>query len=261
MIFNMVGGGGSSGAAVNVTAVASASALPASADEGDIAIVSTVAVNNVYVQNDTPSAPEAGDVLITTANSSNAPAQIGNITIYPNGFKQYQSGSWVVVTGYVYSGGAWVGLELWLFTTGNAYQNNTGGWGGNDAVTTIDEGENLRIAVSSGSYNHATIYANNKIRAGKYSKLMIVLESTDYACNVRCGFSQSALGTGGASIAWDAYIDIGNYAGSITGPLTHMLDLSSIDDTYEGYFFIYQSSIVNAQKTATAIFSKVYLTN
>ena len=77
MIFNMVGGGKEK--ASKVISVANASALPSSADVGTIAIISSIAVNDVYVNVTAPATPETGDVWITPdAAAENWSYIIGN---------------------------------------------------------------------------------------------------------------------------------------------------------------------------------------
>jgi len=125
MIFNLMGG---TVGAVRTIHANSAETLPTSVAEGTLAIISQTRPGKVLVQNTEPTAPASGDVWISTDVSSSAPIQTGNITIYPSSAKQYVAVAWVTVTAYVFSGGAWIPLETYLFKNGDLYESITGGW-------------------------------------------------------------------------------------------------------------------------------------
>ena len=124
-IFNMVYGGGS-----NITAksYASVELLPTSASENAVAVISDTAVSDVYVQNEEPATPEAGDVWINTSYYSNAQIRTGNITTYPISGKQYVGENWEHVNVYVRNNAEWLMLEVFLFKYGDLFESITGGW-------------------------------------------------------------------------------------------------------------------------------------
>jgi len=125
MIFNMTS---VAAGAVKTIHANSAEALPTSAAEGTLAIISQTRPVKVLVQNTEPTAPDAGDVWVSTGVTSTAPVQTGNITVYPTSAKQYDGSAWVTVSTYVFSNGAWMSLEMYLFQSGDQNESVTGGW-------------------------------------------------------------------------------------------------------------------------------------
>jgi len=121
-------GGGGTGGKVNAISVASAENLPASAKEGTIAVITSTAIKNVYVQNTEPTVVEVGDVWISTGVASTVPVQLGNATLYPSAVKQYVTGEWKSVSAYVFFSGSWMTLEMYLFRSGDQNESVTGGW-------------------------------------------------------------------------------------------------------------------------------------
>ena len=122
-------GGGAGGSKVTAIAVENAENLPASAKEGTIAVITDTAVGNVYIQNTEPDSPAVGDVWVNTGVTSQAPIQIGNVTLYPSAAKQYGDGVWAPAIAKVYLNGAWVELiSGMLYDSGNEFDAVTGGW-------------------------------------------------------------------------------------------------------------------------------------
>ena len=112
MIINT--GGTGSGASLRAIAVASENALPASARDGTIAVVTNTAVSAVYAQNTEPSSPKNGDVWITVSSISTTPIVLGKITLYPAQYKQYVGNAWENVTAFVRCNGVWVQSVMYL---------------------------------------------------------------------------------------------------------------------------------------------------
>lgn len=254
MIINMASGGSAS---VKAVSYPSEAALPSAAKEGTIAIISAVSSGKVYVQNAEPAEPAEGMVWVTVADASNAPIQLGRVTLYPAIVRQYQNGAWVTVEAYVRSGGAWEVLQLRLFETGNPYTAVTGGWNGNSSVTTIEDGENLYLTVGTGSYNAAYVYTGQKIPAGKYKKL-VATGKINYLCTFKISFTQ----TPGSDSANDiTALWVPGYGSYSTDFETIELDLSTLAEDYEGYLQVALISCVDAKKETYAYVNEIYLTN
>lgn len=107
-IFNADGAGRQR---LKVIAAASKAALPATAKDGTIAVITTTAVGTVWAQADEPASHSAGDVWIKTGLSSTAPINLatkGSALLYPKNAAQYIGGQWVSVTLYTRSNSVWV---------------------------------------------------------------------------------------------------------------------------------------------------------
>lgn len=99
--------GGGAGAALKVMAVSSAAALPASAKEDTIAII-TDSIGALYVQEAFPEAG-AGDIWITpedTMFNVNL-SKKGSIMIGIGNVYQYTAGEWIEKHAYIYRDGKW----------------------------------------------------------------------------------------------------------------------------------------------------------
>lgn len=128
-------GGGGSDLNFKVIAVASESALPSTAAENTIAVITTTPISEwemSAVTSPTWSAPE-GFVYITTRASYlgdgiafNAIKKNG-LWVYPTGCQQYVSGAWVQKTAKTYQNGAWVEWTTYLYNRGAINTDVTGG--------------------------------------------------------------------------------------------------------------------------------------
>lgn len=120
VISRFPGGGGVQ--ALNVSAYTSALLLPASAAEGAIGVITSVAIANVRFIGSTPVSPVSGDVWIKGATA--LPAKVvlranPEYVLYPLAAYQYVSSAWVSVPLYVYVSGSWVASgTLWLLGQG-----------------------------------------------------------------------------------------------------------------------------------------------
>jgi hypothetical protein len=94
-----------------VTAVANYASLPSTPTLYQICIISTTAVNNVYMTNTTPTSPVTGDLQIGTGYACKQPIYLdsnGRVAAYPTNAYQYNGTAWVPVDLYTWSGTAWV---------------------------------------------------------------------------------------------------------------------------------------------------------
>jgi hypothetical protein len=148
MIFHpMIGGGSAAG--ISVKAYAEESALPQTAASGALAVISSVGVGNVFVQNPEPSAPKAGDLWVSYKPNGELAVTAGGFLFSPQKAYQYIGGAWSPVVLKAFSDGAWittVGNEV-IYSPGNEYADITGGWVAGSSSTTISKtANNLQIA-------------------------------------------------------------------------------------------------------------------
>lgn len=123
--------GGGSDLNFKVIAVASESALPSSAAENTIAVITTAPITSYVFSSTAPTSPAEGMVWFAVVTAStvgfNAIKRNG-LWVYPTGCQQYVSGAWVNKTAKTYKSGAWVGMETYLYNAGDQCVGITGGW-------------------------------------------------------------------------------------------------------------------------------------
>lgn len=123
-------GGGGSDLNFKVIAVASESALPSSAAENTIAVITTAPITSYVFSSTAPTSPAEGMVWFATGTAStvgfNAIKKNG-LWVYPTGCQQYVSGAWVSKTAKTYKNGAWVDLTTYLYNRGIINTDVTGG--------------------------------------------------------------------------------------------------------------------------------------
>ena len=124
-------GGGGGDLNYKVIAVASDSALPSTAAENTIAVITTTAITSYVFASTAPASPVEGMVWFATGTASsvgfNAIKRNG-LWVYPTGCQQYVSGAWAAKTAKTYKGGAWVDWTRWLYNNGDQHIDITGGW-------------------------------------------------------------------------------------------------------------------------------------
>ena len=119
--------GGGAGGQLKAIAVASEAALPTAGKNGMVALVTSTAIGNVYVQKDEPTCASAGDVWILTASWSSASielAKAGSIKLYPMAVKQYISDAWTTLTSYAWQDSAWKLITDFVYSYGIAGQTD-----------------------------------------------------------------------------------------------------------------------------------------
>lgn len=137
-------GGGGSDLNFKVIAVASESALPTSAAENTIAVITTAPITSYVFSSTAPTSPAEGMVWFATGTAStvgfNAVKKNG-LWVYPTGCQQYVSGTWVSKTAKTYRDSAWADWVTYLFNHGLAgytFGSGKGGYGAeNQGVATI----------------------------------------------------------------------------------------------------------------------------
>ena len=125
MIINATTGG----AGLNFNVVGG-TAQPTSPKENTVWVNTGTGISSWVFSATQPSSPSAGMVWFQAGTS--APASFNalkknNITVYPNGCKQYVSGAWVSKTAKTYQSGAWAEWIVYLIKNGDC-ANVTGGW-------------------------------------------------------------------------------------------------------------------------------------
>lgn len=125
-------GGGGSDLNFKVIAVASESALPTTAAENTIAVITTAPITSYVFSSTAPTSPTEGMVWVLTDKTSiaafNAIKRNG-LWVYPLRCQQYVSGAWVEKTAKSYLNGTW--SDWWdgsYYKDGNQEIFVTGGW-------------------------------------------------------------------------------------------------------------------------------------
>lgn len=167
------GGGGGKAKGSPVIAVASASALPSSADVGTIAIISSIAVNDVYVNVTAPATPETGDVHIVPDASGMLKYQIGNAQIGFSTVYQYSGAEWVKVSAYQQTESGWKSSSLYLYNKGDKCDAVTGGWNRYSSYSAVVNFNSDHIYMDEGDngYHQSAIQTANKILLSGFTKL------------------------------------------------------------------------------------------
>lgn len=130
-------GGGGSDLNFKVIAVASESALPTTAAENTIAVITTTPITSYVFSSTAPTSPTEGMVWLVTGTAStvgfNAIKKNG-LWVYPTGCQQYVSGVWAAKQIMVYLNGSWTRTDTWLLKDGVINTEITGGFNfGNNA--------------------------------------------------------------------------------------------------------------------------------
>ena len=122
--------GGGASSKLKVTAYAAYGNLPASADDGAVAVITSTAINKLYIDAVQPSSPVTGDVWFKTNSLGKQSVPIllkPFVTVYPSTTVQYNGSAWVYVRALVYHS-YWYDVRAWLYDTGNMYAETGGNW-------------------------------------------------------------------------------------------------------------------------------------
>lgn len=221
--------GGGSDLNFKVIAVASESALPSTAAENTIAVITTTPISEwemSVVTSPTWSGAPEGFVYITIRASYlgdgigfNAIKRNG-LWVYPTGCQQYVSGAWASKVAKIYQNGTWADWRLvvkQLYWNGDKCENVTGGWDYVSDGGTVSFGtDSLYMAAPQGKY--PKVYTVNEIAlaAESYNTLCI-----DCVVSLSGGNFLEVTDTSGTSLG-KAYI--GTTSRGVT-----KLDVSSIE--------------------------------
>ena len=106
---------------LSVTAYATVGGMPASANEGAIAVITSTAIAGVELSAATPTGV-TGKIWVWSGgvNSCLAPIRFTDeVTVFPRAVYQYSAGgSWILKESYVYTSGAWVKLTMFIYDNG-----------------------------------------------------------------------------------------------------------------------------------------------
>lgn len=120
MIYVLSGGG--SDLNFKVIAVASEAALPSTAAENTIAVITTAPITSYVFSSSVPTSPAEGMVWFATGTASavgfNAIKKNG-LWVYPTGCQQYVSGAWVSKTAKTYQNSVWAEWNTIIYDGGN----------------------------------------------------------------------------------------------------------------------------------------------
>lgn len=171
--------GGSGGLNFEVKAFASADALPQSARENTIAVVTDTPISSWVMSAEQPTGAE-GMVWIEVAAASDVAFYADKkqqVKLYPKSVKQYVSGAWTNMDAYVYQGGAWVEFSsTWngeLYVYGDQWETITGGWiidGQTQAANTVTF-QDQDIMIAARANYRSVVSTANKIDTTGYNTL------------------------------------------------------------------------------------------
>lgn len=198
MIFHPIIGGGAG--SLNVTSYASVDGLPASAEDGAIAVISEVSVGDVHVQQSEPSEPKAGDLWIAYSFKGTLPITVGSITLFPRKAYQYNGTKWDAVELKVRNNGVWetsVGSEV-IYSPGDEHVDMTGGWVSATAGSTVVKKETgmyirggpVATALKIDLTHYATVKFNVRCHSSIISEVGVGTEQDTLAVNVSTGASE-----------------------------------------------------------------------
>lgn len=171
------------GGGVKAVAFASEDELPSDSSDGTtIAVISTTAVGEVYVQSAEPSEHATGDLWITYTTSGNHPVNAGNVTVYPLNAYQYTDGSWAKISMFIWANGKWNSAIMYLLNTEDECVDITGGWDvyGEASAMAAKTSEGFNVSAKNTGYQRAGIQTKNAINVSEYSRIIFVGKVASY---------------------------------------------------------------------------------
>lgn len=166
------------GASLQVIAVSGEDALPETANENTIAVLTELEIGTVYVQNTQPETANAGDVFITTGNILHTInlAEDGALQVNLGPVYIFNGTAWEATEAYLYTGGEWVRHSnvVYLYRAGSKNEDITGGWQageGGGTATITDTSMQLEILNTSSQRKH--VATGQAIDLAKYSALHV----------------------------------------------------------------------------------------
>lgn len=162
-IFNMTPGG--TGAKTKVVSIADASALPATAREGTIAVISSTAVKNVYVQREQPETAVSGDVWIAQGGGKLVYSVGKTVNVSFSLVSQYNGQEWSKVLVYQFVNGEWVNGVTYLLYFDDDCADLTGGWVCHGTYRGKSEkiANGYQLRCENGGHQRGSIQTANKI--------------------------------------------------------------------------------------------------
>ena len=175
---------GGAGLRLKLAIYASVLALPATADDGAIAVVSATAIGSIAMDKAAPATAAEGDLWLNTAAVGSVAIVLSSKPLiygYPSAAMQYIGGAWVAVRAYVYHS-AWHELRTWLYEDGNAHAENGGAWSTESpAYGTVTYGATYITSASSVATFANTVTKQNNIDITPYSQLKALIQKTTAA--------------------------------------------------------------------------------
>ena len=193
-ILNAGGLGG--GEAIRMITVASASALPGSAKDNLLALVTTVTPGKIRLSHASPDAPAAGDVWIMTSVSGSRALQVGRknlLTTYLVRAYQYVASVWVLKDLFVRIGGAWLNTYTYLYSRGTEFVTVHGfnGSSVSDSPANISKQPTYFIGVPAATATNWKGIYWDALELTDYSTLRLVISTPNSAETVGFGNSTS----------------------------------------------------------------------
>lgn len=233
-------GGSGGGVALSVSAYSSADAMPATASDNDVAIISSIPVNNVTVSFEQPANAATGDVWLTIGEDGTSMTMGGNGVTLPigvNNAMQYDGTAWQSVDAYIWQNGAWVSIEsakVYLIRNGASNTALVDSWTTKkDAkgVVTWNE-DNVYIGYNEGDGRYASIYTANTIDLTNYKKLSIVVSNTGGTKDGILGvLTAPYTGVSGTTGVEKMAASVG-ITYNIEDKATHVLDISAVNGAH-----------------------------
>lgn len=159
----------------NIVSYISEDALPSIAKNGDIAVISAVAVKKINIQSNEPLEPTVGDLWITYRPNGKHPTSTENIIIYPQNAYQYTD-NWVKVPMFIWADEKWNSSVIYLLNAEDSCIENTGGWDTYGTTSSmaqkIDEG--FQVSAANTGYQKSGIQTKNAINVSDYSRIVFV---------------------------------------------------------------------------------------
>jgi len=199
------GGGGTK---LKIVSYASKAQLPETAGDGTVAVITTEAIGDAYVQPVAPASAETGSLFFSSVGSDADLLKIGSVTFQSTGAFIRTDTAWEAVDTYIFRNGAWQFVPSGrLYDAGNEYETYTGGftvraakvYSGASASAVVPEvrrGETSLFASTSSNDSSVNgsgmIYTTNKIDLTPYKTLVFEGTFTSYYPNYPRNFSAVA---------------------------------------------------------------------
>ena len=228
--------GGSGGLNFEVKAFASADALPQSARENTIAVVTDTPISSWVMSAEQPAGAE-GMVWIEVATVSDVAFYADKkqqVKVYPVSVSQYIDGAWASLDAFIYQNAAWVAFasafDGWLYYMGEQYVDITGGWVQANGTLTVNEDSLALCGISS--TNHGYAATTKQINTTGFSTLEMVVKTAS---------AQAAyIGLGTSQMEYSAKTSVAN-AGSAYKTYTVPLD-----ETQGKYYVMFSTAATSA---------------
>lgn len=180
-IQNMKSGGGAS---LNVINVASKDALPGTANENTIAVVTDTEIGAVYIQKEQPETANTGDMFISTASglcSIDMTGEEDGCIQIDLGYVFVWSGTeWTYADAYVYTGNEWFPLTNIEYLYNNGQINGITWQKGEGSATATIGDTYMEMKTTSDSANRIHVSTAQKVNLAEYKTLYVTADCTEF---------------------------------------------------------------------------------